>query len=192
MTEPEPSPLRPDAVPIPKPMEHPMTISSTLSSLPDVRPVPFGLDEHKRSEVCERLNIWLVDLVALSLRLKQAHWNLRGPRFKSIHEQLDEILVHVQRTVDDVAERVVTIGGQADARPRIVAEHMRLGEFPAGALTVSEAIRQCCTDLSLVVERGRNLLPDIAVNDPVSEDLVIGALGHLEKDHWLLQSQETA
>ncbi|MCK5945167.1 MAG: DNA starvation/stationary phase protection protein [Planctomycetes bacterium] len=162
----------------------------TLTALPDVRPVPFGLDETRRSEVCERLNIWLVDLVALSLRLKQAHWNLRGPRFKSIHEQLDEILVDVHAAVDDVAERIVTIGGQADARPRIVAEHMHLGEFPGGPLQVKDAIRHCCRDLSHVVQRGRNLLPDIAANDAVSEDLVLGVLGKLEKDHWLLQSQE--
>lgn len=33
----------------------------------------------------------LVDLVDLSLVAKQIHWNVVGPRFRSVHLQLDEV-----------------------------------------------------------------------------------------------------
>ena len=39
----------------------------------------------------------LVDLLDLSLIAKQAHWNILGPRFRSIHLQLDEVVAKFDR-----------------------------------------------------------------------------------------------
>ncbi|MEZ6038609.1 MAG: DNA starvation/stationary phase protection protein [Planctomycetota bacterium] len=152
-------------------------------------PVPFDLPREAPPQVCESLNLWLTDLIALSLRLKQAHWNLRGPRFKSVHEQLDEILVDVRAAVDDVAERVVTIGGSADGRPATVVEQSSLHSFPPGRLGVGQAVEQCCTDLAATIRRGRACQTTLARLDAVSEDLAIGVLASLEKHHWMLHSQ---
>ena len=110
-----------------------------MTTVTELHHVPFSVDADDRSVAVDELNAWLVDLVALALRLKQAHWNLRGARFKSVHEQLDEILVDVRAAVDDVAERVVTIGGAADGRPRVVGEKHALSDFPSGRLTVEDA-----------------------------------------------------
>lgn len=161
-----------------------------MTTVSQLRSVPFSVSESDRTIAKDALNEWLVDLIALALRLKQAHWNLRGARFKSVHEQLDEILVDVREAVDDVAERVVTIGGAADGRPRTVASNLTLDEFPGGELTVHEAIHYCCRDLAAAIQRGREKQPKLAESDPVSEDLVIGVLAALEKHHWMLQSQE--
>lgn len=169
--------------------QDPTMTATTLHPRSTVRSVPFSVDAATRASVVEQLNDWLVDLVALSLRLKQAHWNLRGARFKSIHEQLDEILVDVRAAVDDVAERVVTIGGVADGRPSKVAEAATFDAFPAGELDVQQAVELCSDDLATVVQRGRALQPQLATGDPVSEDLVLGVLGALEKHHWMLRSQ---
>ena len=48
----------------------------------------------------------LVDLTALSLQGKQAHWNIEGPGFRSLHLHLDEIIDEVRLAADDVAERM--------------------------------------------------------------------------------------
>ncbi len=47
------------------------------------------LPESARAITGEALQETLVDLVGLSLMAKQAHWNIVGPRFRSIHLQLD-------------------------------------------------------------------------------------------------------
>lgn len=154
-----------------------------------LRPVPFQLSDDARTVAVESLNTWLVDLIALGLRLKQAHWNLRGARFKNVHEQFDEILADVRVAVDDVAERAVTIGGAADGRPETVAKRTTLGEFPAGRLTVEQAIDLGCGDLAAAIQCGRAHLGKLAEADPISEDLAIGILSTLEKHHWLLHSQ---
>tara|TARA_R110002072_G_scaffold31466_1_gene96901 strand:- start:10051 stop:10548 length:498 start_codon:yes stop_codon:yes gene_type:complete len=159
------------------------------TTVPTLRPIPFDLAEDARITAVDSLNAWLVDLIALGLRLKQSHWNLRGTRFQSVHEQLDEILVDVRNATDDIAERVVTLGAAADGRPSIVAKHMTLKDFPSGQLTVEQAIRASCGDLGGVIQHGRTCLEAVGRADPISEDLVISVLSALEKHHWMLDAQ---
>ena len=161
-----------------------MTTVSTLT------PVPFDLSEKARGAAADALNGWLVDLVALALRLKQAHWNLRGARFKSVHEQLDEILADVRTAVDDVAERVVTLGAAAVGRRETVKSKTTPERFPQDRLRGVQENRTSCSDLAETIKRGRSCQERLAEVDPVSEDLAIGILGSFEKHHWMLQSQE--
>jgi len=111
-------------------------------------------------------------------------------RFKSVHEQLDEILIDVRTAVDDVAERIVTIGGAADGLPDTAAAAGGFSSFATGLLTVEQAIETICDDLAVTIQRGRKCIGAVGEVDPVSEDLAIGVVGTLEKHHWMLQSQK--
>ncbi|MFC8720417.1 Dps family protein, partial [Kitasatospora sp. NPDC057198] len=68
------------------------------------------LADHDRDTAGEALQGALVDLVDLSLIGKQAHWNLYGPRFRSVHLQLDEVVATARDFADQVAERASAIG----------------------------------------------------------------------------------
>ena len=63
----------------------------------------------------------LVDLTDLSLQGKQAHWNIEGPGFRSLHLHLDEIIDEVRLAADDVAERMAAIEVAPDGRAATVA-----------------------------------------------------------------------
>ena len=63
----------------------------------------------------------LVDLIDISLQGKQAHWNIQGPRFRSLHLQLDEIVSFARTASDDVAERLSAINVAPDGRAANVA-----------------------------------------------------------------------
>lgn len=52
----------------------------------------------------------LVELVDLALVGKQAHWNVTGPQFRSVHLELDEIVALARASSDRVAERIATVG----------------------------------------------------------------------------------
>ena len=60
------------------------------------------------------LQATLVDLIDLSLLGKQAHWNVIGQNFRSLHLQLDKIVAKVREHADTVAERAVALGGNPD------------------------------------------------------------------------------
>ena len=84
---------------------------------------PFIVNFHmpmdaENREVVAELQSMLVELIDLALIGKQAHWNVEGPHFRSLHLELDE-LVDTWRTLgDQVAERVVTLGAAPDGQPR--------------------------------------------------------------------------
>ena len=84
----------------------------------------------------------LVELIDLALIGKQAHWNVEGPHFRSLHLELDE-LVDTWRTLgDQVAERGVTLGAVPDGQAATVASFSHIAPLPAGHLRDYDVIRE--------------------------------------------------
>ncbi|REJ76666.1 MAG: DNA starvation/stationary phase protection protein [Acidobacteria bacterium] len=132
----------------------------------------------------------LVDLLDLALQGKQAHWNLLGTRFRSVHLQLDEIIDAARMASDEVAERIVTLGRAADGRAAEIAGSTRLEKFPGGLLSVDDAISHYSDRLAKTIEGLRSGISQLGELDPISEDLLIGISAGLEKHLWMMQAQE--
>jgi starvation-inducible DNA-binding protein len=79
----------------------------------------------------ELLDARLADATDLQTQMKQAHWNVKGPNFIALHELFDKINEDVEEYVDDLAERVVQLGGVAHGTARQVAARSALSEYPA-------------------------------------------------------------
>src|SRR5262245_11493199 len=84
-----------------------------------------------RTKVIDLLDARLADAIDLQTQLKQAHWNVKGPTFIGLHELFDKINEAVEDYVDDLAERVVQLGGTAHGTARQVAKRSTLPEYPA-------------------------------------------------------------
>lgn len=143
-----------------------------------------------RDQTTQLLQSTLIDLLDLALQGKQAHWNLLGSRFRSVHLQLDEIIESARMASDDVAERIVTLGKAADGRAKQIADSTRLDEFPGGLLSVEDTISHYADRLAKTIEGLRSAISEVGDLDPVSEDLLIGVSAGLEKHLWMLQAQE--
>ena len=61
----------------------------------------------------DTLQARLADGIDLSLTIKQAHWNLKGPQFIGIHLMLDGFRDEMDDYNDKVAERIIQLGGTA-------------------------------------------------------------------------------
>jgi starvation-inducible DNA-binding protein len=129
----------------------------------------------------------LPQLVALSLDAKQAHWNVIGPTFLSLHTLTDMIAVDARKWVDRVAERAMALGFTADARPGTVAAVG--GRFPAGRISDQEATVELVERIDDVAATARRSLADLAQADAVSYDLTVSVLEGLEKYRWMLRAQ---
>ncbi len=149
----------------------------------------LGVSTEAAERVCALLQAALFDLIDLNLQTKQAHWNLKGSRFRSVHLQLDEILDDGREHVDDVAERITTLGGDADGRSHAVASKSRLGKFPDGFVAVRDTVEMLSERLAALTSNLRKDLGQLAELDPISEDLAIGVIGSLEKHQWMLRAQ---
>ena len=131
----------------------------------------------------------LVDLVDLSLVAKQVHWNIVGPRFRSIHLQLDEVVESARTHSDTVAERSAALGLPPDGRSATVASGSGIPKAPEGWLRDADAVRTMVDALGKVIVRMRERLDDVGPVDTVTEDILIQVTMDLEKHHWMFQAE---
>ena len=73
-----------------------------------------SLPEEQRAELVELLNRRLADCIDLMLQARQAHWNVKGPQFMTLHVLFGQIACGVEEYVDLLAECVVQLGGSAE------------------------------------------------------------------------------
>jgi len=132
----------------------------------------------------------LVDLIALSLQTKQAHWNVRGPLFQPLHAQFDLLTDALRGFYDDVAERMLALGVAADGRLSAIASSSRVEDLPAGPIADREAVALIVKRLEAVAARLRARIGVLGDQDPVTQDLIIGVVEGLEKQAWMLRSQQ--
>lgn len=149
------------------------------------------LSSSKNDEVTSILQSNLTNLIDLALLMKQAHWNVFGPNFRSIHLQLDEIIATVRGASDEVAERIVTLGIAADGRASTVAEDSILKQYPSDFVGVQNTIGHVADAVKETIDSLREGIEKLGDLDPISEDMLIAISGPLEKHLWMLQAQES-
>lgn len=148
------------------------------------------LPEAKAKPTSEELQKNLVALVDLALVLKQAHWNVVGKNFRSIHLQLDEIILTVRDGSDEVAERMVMIGFSPDGRSSTVAKATPLAEYKDGFVGVDGTIAAVADALQTTIKELRESIEKLDDLDLVSQDMLIAISSALEKHLWMVQAQE--
>ncbi|MFB7933482.1 MULTISPECIES: Dps family protein [Streptomyces] len=151
--------------------------------------VKSPLSDASLKTVSEALQGALVDLVDLALVAKQIHWNVVGPRFRSVHLQLDEVVDTARKYSDTVAERAAALGVSPDGRAATVAVGSGIGVTPEGWVDDTTAVGTLVEALGAVIARMRERVETTGEPDPVSQDIFIGITADLEKHHWMFQAE---
>ena len=145
----------------------------------------------RQSQTSSLLQSNLVDLIALGLQTKQAHWNIVGPRFLPLHEFYDRINADALTFQDETAERIRQIGGFPDGNLETISESTVLDPMPTGQLSDSETVTLITHRLRLVVEALRDRLVTIEDLDVVTADMVHAHIHTLESHLWMLSSSSS-
>ncbi|WP_067675043.1 Dps family protein [Nocardia miyunensis] len=153
------------------------------------KPITSTLDENAQRITGDALRGTVVDLIDLSLIAKQAHWNVIGRHFRSVHLALDELVTAARDFTDEAAERATAIGVSPDGRASAVAESSSAIGFPAGWQQDTAVIDAIVANLGAVIARLRERIDETEKADPVTQDLLIGMTARLEQLHWMWQAQ---
>ncbi|MBC9729533.1 Dps family protein [Streptomyces sp. TRM68367] len=151
--------------------------------------VKSPLSDANLKTVAEALQGALVDLVDLALVAKQIHWNVVGPRFRTVHLQLDEVVDLARTQSDTVAERAAALGSPPDGRAATVAVGSGIGVTPEGWVDDSTAVGALVDALGAVIANMRERIAATGEADPVSQDIFIGITADLEKHRWMFQAE---
>ncbi len=148
-----------------------------------------NLPARVRERSVAALNQVLADLTDLWSQAKQAHWNVRGPKFYALHKLFDEVAGMVEAPLDDIAERAVALGGTARGTVRMAAASSQLPEWPMAPAT-EEAFTAALKDRFAVAANAVRAAIDAAAQagDADTADLLTGISRDLDKALWFLEA----
>lgn len=136
--------------------------------------------------VSQFLSPVVIDLTAIVVNGKQAHWHVRGANFIGVHELLDTIVAHVQEWADLAAERVVALGLPVDARLSTVAAKSTVPELTAGFVQSDQTIAEVVAQIDAALASVNSAIDELAEIDATSQDIAIEIARGLDKDRWFL------
>ncbi|MFN4242359.1 MAG: DNA starvation/stationary phase protection protein Dps [Tepidisphaerales bacterium] len=155
----------------------------------NLKPTHNDLPASVRQPVVELLQRRLVDLIDLQAHARQAHWNVKGPTFIMLHELFGTIVDGLDEPVDDVAERIVQLGGTPSGTAQTVAKTSSLPEYPASLVSGPDHLKAVLASLATVAKSVR---ADVRTTDEQGDadtsDLLLGISRKLDKWVWFVES----
>lgn len=140
-------------------------------------------------QLAENLQKVLVDLVALHLVGKQAHWNIVGPNFRDLHLNLDELVAIAREGSDEIAERMRALHATPDGRPAVVAAETRVPEFTQGEILTEKAIDEVVKAIQATTGTMREVHDEVDEADPTSADIFHEYIAKLEQQAWFISAE---
>lgn len=71
----------------------------------------IGLSAAKAVEISAELNELLSNYAVFYQNVRGFHWNIRGEKFFELHLKFEELYTYLQLNIDEIAERILTLGG---------------------------------------------------------------------------------
>jgi len=149
----------------------------------------IDIAEDVRSQVVELLNQRLADAADLKSQAKQAHWNVKGMNFIALHELFDQVSTEMDPHVDDIAERITTLGGTALGTVRLAAQKSTLAEYPHEITDGRDHVDALSNALA---DFGKKVREDIDRSDELGDkdtaDLLTGISRSVDKLLWFVEA----
>lgn len=147
-----------------------------------------GLSLEDGHRVAGLLQLRLHALNDLQLTLKHAHWNVVGPDFIGVHEMLDPQIDAVRDAVDELAERMATLGVSPIGTPGALVQQREWDDYSIGRASTTEHLAALDQVYTGVIGGLRQTQTEIADLDAVSEDILIGQIKQLELFQWFVRA----
>lgn len=72
----------------------------------------IGLHNSSANELADKLNTLLANYQIFYMNVRGYHWNVKGHQFFELHTKFEELYDDLLTKVDEVAERILTLGHQ--------------------------------------------------------------------------------
>jgi starvation-inducible DNA-binding protein len=147
-----------------------------------------GLSDTQGAEVAELLQKALSRYNDLHLTLKHVHWNVVGPNFIGVHEMIDPQVDLVRGYADEVAERIAALGKSPMGTPGAIISDRTWDDYSVNRDTVQAHLAALDLVYTGVIEDTRKSIERLEELDLVSQDMLIGHAGELEKFQWFVRA----
>lgn len=141
-----------------------------------------------KNALIEELSGLLADSYVLYLKTQNFHWNVTGPNFQSLHVLFETQYTELATAVDEIAERIRTVGAPA---PGTYAQFLKLAKVSEeeGLPDAQDMLLKLALDQDRIVTRARGVIAAAeALNDEGSIDLATQRISVHEKNRWMLSA----
>ena len=140
-----------------------------------------------QQDVVKELNQQVANWTVAYTKLHNFHWYVKGSNF-SLHEKFEELYNEASQYVDDLAERILAIGGNPVGTLKESLEISIVDEAGKN-YSAEQMVEAFSNDLTHISEQ---LVKSIEVageaGDDVSEDMFIGMKNSVDKHNWMFKS----
>lgn len=148
-----------------------------------------SLDPQHNAKVAEALNKFLASSYMLYQKSLYYHWNVTGEQFVSLHQLFMQHYTELQTAIDDIAERIRSIGHQT---PGTLADFIRLSSLSEDKSLPSEAqnmVKNLLKDHETCAQQAKGALALAQeAGDEVTTDLMVQRMTVHEKTAWMLRA----
>jgi starvation-inducible DNA-binding protein len=150
--------------------------------------IDIGINETDREQIAEGLKHVLADSYTLYLQTHNFHWNVTGPQFRELHLMFEEHYTELAVAVDDIAERIRTLGFSAPGTYKALASLSSIEEVE-GVPASETMVEILTTSHEQIVKTCRSVLKVAQqADDESSAALISDRMRIHEKTAWMLRA----
>jgi starvation-inducible DNA-binding protein len=147
----------------------------------------IGIGNKDLNKSIAALTSVLANEMILYTKTRNFHWNVSGPSFMEIHELFESQYDELELMIDEVAERVMKLGGRAIGTMQEFLDHTTLNDTTK-ANDRDEMISELLVNHEQVISELRDLIIEISeTNDFGTVDFLTGLTLKHETNAWKLR-----
>lgn len=136
----------------------------------------------------KEMNIQVSSWSVLYTKLHNYHWYVKGHQFFILHEKFEELYGEATAHMDEIAERILTLGGNPVAT---LKEHLTQSvvQEASGNEKADDMVRVVATDYGEIMQslkKGMELAA--TAGDGMTEDVLNAIYQNIEKHQWMLNA----
>jgi starvation-inducible DNA-binding protein len=149
----------------------------------------ISLDEKEVKPVVDLLNEYLANYHVQNQKLRGCHWNIKGSNFFTLHVKFEELYTDAQTTIDEIAERVLTLGKPPHSRFADYINESTIKEINTIGMPDMTMIDAILEDMAQLIQMERELLEATeSASDEGTNDMINRFMQYKEKNTWMLRS----
>lgn len=149
------------------------------------------LDQAQAQPIAEKLNVLLADYSIFYQNARNYHWNITGRRFFELHQKFEELYEDLKLKIDEVAERILTLGFTPEHRYSAYIQKATIQE--ADIVTDGElAVNEIMESLRILIDKQKEIgrMADEAYDNGTQSQLD-GYIEEQEKLIWMYNAYRT-